>query len=156
MEAPVEMLINAERVLTRALRIRRPAVAGHDNFQEVLRALTANHAQAPKETRPAPACRRGRNDQPLPGVESVADFDQVAEPAESEGAQNSAAIEEGEIDQTTHDADQAGQDQVERLFAEPEFLADAQQPLPVFPQKPAAGQDDFLKILGPNIHRAIL
>ena len=72
-----------------------------------------------------------RSQYPLPIRHAFRYFHRVPGPAQKEELHRLSRIIEKDIDQAANDADTAGQQQVERFLAEPQFLADPQRSPPM-------------------------
>src|SRR5689334_4164749 len=95
---------------------------------------------------------RRRRQQPLPPVQRLGDLHQVALVPERDLLEAIAATKEDEVDQAADDADASGEEQMQRLLAEPKLLADAEQFPPMPLEKVPRRRHDLMEALRPGRH----
>ena len=134
----------------------KPAIPRDDDFQHVGRAALAGPGKSPEQNQPGGKAANGRNEQTLPPAQRFGDLDQVATVAQGKLLDRVDAQVENQVDQSADDAHAAGKKQVHRLLAQPKLFPDAQQGLPVAPEKFPRRPHDLLQTLRPGPHSMIL
>ena len=92
----------------------------------------------------------------MPPAQRFGDLDQVAAVAQGNLLERVNAQMEDQVDQSADDAHSAGKEQVHRLLAQPKLFPDAQQILPVPPEKIPSRRHHPLTTLRPGPHPVIL
>ncbi len=152
MDAPLPMLSSDEAAFTSDDRNgSRPSLATTTS-RMLLEPLLAHQPQPPIKHQP-------RHKPPSVGVSNrcqyrlcVAEFHRIARAAEKQPFRSVDAGVKNQVHQPADDAHPAGQHQVKRLLAEPQFSADAQRPLPMSADQRPRRRHQSLQILQPLLH----
>ena len=135
---------------------RQATIAGHDHFQQVARTAFADPVKSPKQNQPGAEPADRRREQALPPIERFGDLHEIALMPERDLLERVDAKMKDEVDEAANDADACREQQMDRFLTEPQLFPDAQQLLPVPPEKILHLRQDLSPTLRPGSHLMIL